>query len=163
MAKPEEVEEADDYKCRGGRPPKTIDAEQLRKMRALQMTEEEIAAVFNVSTRTLARRIKVEPWKGAWELGRSEGHASLRRLQWQHAQMPNSAGVAMTIHLSKHWLGETDKAALELTGKDGGPIEVSTARERVHAKLDNIAERIKSRVAGIAAAAGATKLPAGTE
>jgi len=30
----------------------------------------------------------------------------------------------MTIHLSKHWLGETEKVLNEITGKDGAPLAV---------------------------------------
>ena len=30
----------------------------------------------------------------------------------------------MIIHLSKHRLGQTDKSLIEMTGKNGGPIQV---------------------------------------
>jgi hypothetical protein len=46
----------------------------------------------------------------AWEKGRAVGAVALHQLQWKHAKRPDASGVAMTIHMSKHRLGEHDKA-----------------------------------------------------
>ena len=97
-------------KPRIGRPPVKIDAENLRKLSALRCTVEEAATFFKTVKRTLLRRLKNdEELAAAWADGRNEGRIALKRLQWRHAQMPNSAGVQMTIHLSKHELGEHDR------------------------------------------------------
>jgi hypothetical protein len=97
-------------KPRIGRPPVTIDADNLRKLSALRCTVEEAATFFKTVKRTLLRRLKDDPeLKAAWENGKNEGRIALKRLQWRHAQLPNSAGVQMTIHLSKHELGEHDR------------------------------------------------------
>jgi hypothetical protein len=32
----------------------------------------------------------------------------LRQLQWKHARRKDFSGVAMTIHMSKHLLGQND-------------------------------------------------------
>jgi hypothetical protein len=55
----------------------------------------------------------------AWEKGQAVGAVALRQLQWKHAKRPDASGVAMTIHLSKHRLGEHDKFLhLNLTVED---------------------------------------------
>jgi len=46
----------------------------------------------------------------AWEKGQAVGAVAVRQLQWKHAKRPDSSGVAMTIHMSKHRLREHDKA-----------------------------------------------------
>lgn len=46
----------------------------------------------------------------AWEKGQAVDAVALRQLQWKHAKRPDALGVAMTIHMSKHRLGEHDKA-----------------------------------------------------
>jgi hypothetical protein len=55
----------------------------------------------------------------AWEKGQAVGAVALRQLQWKHAKRPDGSGVAMTIHMSKHLLGQNDKALyLNLTVQD---------------------------------------------
>lgn len=146
-----------------GRPRIEIDKTLLRALAAIGATEEEIVAGLvaggvKLDLRTLKRRLQEEEYRDEWVQGRSEFKLSLRRLQYRHARMPNSAGVTMTIHMSKHQLGETEKAALELSGRVDSNVEVNTsARDRVIRKLDTLAERITRRVDGIAAAAGANR------
>jgi hypothetical protein len=143
-----------------GRPKVRIDIETFGQLAALQCTTEELACFFSVTKRTMIRRLKEPALREAYERGLALGRVSLRRLQWRHAKMPNSAGVQMTIHLSKHHLGQTEKAALELSGRVDSNVEVNTsARDRVFRKLDTMAERIARRVDGIVAAAGATLAP----
>lgn len=138
-----------------GRPPVEINAEELKRLAALQHTVEELAFFFKVSSRTMKRKLKDPELRRAYDEGKAGGKAALRRLQWRHAQMANGAGVNMTIHLSKHWLGETDKAALELTGRVDSNVQVTTARERVTKKIEDLASRIASRVDSVAIAGGA--------
>ena len=96
---------------RNGRPPIEIDADQLRKAALLRLTIEEAAVLFGTVPRTLKRKLAENPeLKRAWDEGGQQFKISLKRLQWRHAQMPNSAGVAMTTHLSKHVLGEHDRS-----------------------------------------------------
>lgn len=141
---------------KNGRPAVVINEEVLEGLGKINCTLEEVAAVFKTTKRTIVRRFSGNAnLKAVFERGVLVGKTNLRRLQWRHAQMPNSAGVQMTIHLSKHWLGETDKAALELSGRVDSTVEVASARERITRRIDDLAKRIESRVAGIAAAAGA--------
>jgi len=125
-----------------GRPKVEIDLVQLEKLGALHATTEEIAAFFDCEKRTIMNRLKEPAIKLALENGRQKGKLNLRRLQLRHAQGTGSSAVNMTIHLSKHWLKETDKAAVELSGPKGGPIETKDVSPR---------ELIASRIAGIAA------------
>jgi hypothetical protein len=111
-----------------GRPRIEIDKVLLKALASIGATEAEICAGLiatgvQLDLRTLKRRLQEPQYREVWQQGKSEFHLSLRRLQFRHAKMPNSAGVTMTIHMSKHQLGETEKSLLELTGKDGGPIE----------------------------------------
>lgn len=145
-----------------GRPRVELNKTVLRALAVLQCTHEEIAAGLAAADpdkkliiRTLKRRLKEPEYAAIIKAGQAEGRISLRRLQWRHAQMPNSAGVNMTIHLSKHNLGQTDKSALELSGKVDSQIEVASARDRVARRIDDLAKRIQSRVTGLAAGAGA--------
>jgi hypothetical protein len=110
-----------------GRPPVVIDLLQLEKLGALQPTVEEVASFFGVSKRTMIEKLKVEETKLALERGKNLGKLNLRRTQLRHAQGTGSGAVNMSIHLGKHWLGQTDKSLLELTGKDGKPISTITA------------------------------------
>lgn len=89
-----------------GRPKKQIDYDMVEKLANIQCTQEEIASVLDISTRTLLRD---EHFKEVFEKGRENGKASLRRIQWKHAE--KSASMAM--FLGKQYLGQRDN--LEVT------------------------------------------------
>jgi hypothetical protein len=145
----------------GGRPPIDIDLDQFEKLCFLQCTAEEIAAFFEVSLSTIRRRLREDEFRARWDKGRAEGTISLRRRMWSTANSPTAQGaVQMQIHLSKHWLGMTEKAASVDVSVS---VEVSSARERVNRKLDELSERLQGGVARIAAAAGAQLVPVGAE
>lgn len=131
----------------GGKPPAEIDIKQLETLAQMHCTVQEAAAVFKCSIRTLWRYLDPEArdpsYREAWERGQHAGKASLRRLQWKHANGTGSSAVQMTIHLSKHWLGETEKAALELTGANNGPIQHEDVTKRD-------ADEFARRMAGLA-------------
>ena len=118
-----------------GRREAAIDLAQLEKLAALACTVEEAATVLDVSKRTLLRRLREPKYKRVWEGGRNKGNISLRRLQWTKAQSNAPSSVAMVIHLSKHRLGETDKSLVEMTGKDGGPIQTADWSQLSHEDL----------------------------
>lgn len=94
-------------KRKAGRPPKEIDLDLLKQLAGMQCTDQEIAAVLNVSHDTLLRRKQSDTaFVEAMEAGRASGRASLRRLQWQAAQKGNPA---MLIFLGKNILKQRDK------------------------------------------------------
>src|SRR5581483_6910787 len=114
-------------KKKTGRPRIELDVDVLRALGAVHCTIDEIAAGLRAAgcildVRTLKRRLQEPRYRDIWVAGQLERKVSLRRLQWRHAQMPNSAGVTMTIHLSKHQLGETEKSLHELSGPGGVPL-----------------------------------------
>src|SRR5487761_1631007 len=94
--------------ARIGRPPVEIDVVQLAKLGALHATVEQAAGWFGVSKRTMIEKLKNDDLREAFERGKQKGKLSLKQLQWRHANGTGSSAVNMTIHLSKHWLGETD-------------------------------------------------------
>lgn len=106
-----------------GRPRLKIDKRALSRLSKMMCTETELAAFFEVSLETMKRRLKEPDLREIWERGKEHGKISIRRQQFQHMQLKNSAGVQMTIHLSKFHLGQTEKSLIELTGRNGGPIQ----------------------------------------
>lgn len=93
-----------------GRPPIEIDLRVLGQLAGIGCTHEEAAAVLGCGLRTLKERIAKDEATGqAWENGKLIGKVSLRRLQIRHANGNGSSAVNMTIHLSKHRLGQVDQ------------------------------------------------------
>src|SRR5690349_16400510 len=109
-----------------------INAVELEKLSAMQATDEEIAAWFGVSTRTIERRRKVQKFADAMDRGRAKGRLSMRRMQMKLLEAGNAT---MGIWLGKQYLGQTDqlehRAEISLSSvlnlPRGGPIPVTTA------------------------------------
>lgn len=108
-----------------GRPKTVINEEELKKLCAIQCTDEEIAAWFGCSTKTIQRLRKETGYNDIFTYGHARGRASLRRAQYQAAMKGN---VAMLIWLGKVVLGQKETLINEHTGKDGGAIELSHAK-----------------------------------
>src|SRR5580658_5803219 len=119
------------------RPKARINMEELEKLCAMQCRDEEIAAYFRVSTRTLERRRKVQGFREAIERGRAKGRVSVRR---QLFRLANGGNLGATIFLAKNLLGYKDVVATEHSGPAGGPMEISLAdvlRERQREKTED--------------------------
>lgn len=82
-----------------------IDVDQLEKLSSLQCTDEEIAAWFGVSTRTIERRRKVKRFADVMERGRAKGRISLRRAQMKILERGNAT---MGVWLGKQFLRQWD-------------------------------------------------------
>lgn len=98
-----------------GRPVTPLDWDQMNKLLAMQCTQLEVAAWFNVSEDTLERACKREHGVTYAEYSkqkRQAGCISLRRKQFDVAL---SGNIAMLIFLGKQYLGQSDK--LETTGE----------------------------------------------
>lgn len=91
-----------------GRPKKEIDYITVEKLAKIQCTQQEIASFLEIGLRTLQRD---EKFKEIFEAAREKGKASLRRIQWKHAE--KSASMAM--FLGKQYLGQRDN--LEVTNE----------------------------------------------
>lgn len=118
-----------------GRPASAVDLEQLEKLAGLACTIEEAAAFLGVSKRTLLRRLEDPKYKKVWEEGLLKGNVSLRRKQWALAQSDSPSAVTMLLHLSRHRLGQNDKSLVEMTGKNGGPLQLIGLADLSHDEL----------------------------
>lgn len=108
------------------RPEKRINLDELEKLYGLQCTDEEVAAFFGVSIRTIERRKRVTRFQEAIERAKAKGRVSLRRNLFRLA---GNGNVAAAIFLSKNLLGFKDYVANEMSGPNGGPIAIGPAPE----------------------------------
>jgi hypothetical protein len=106
-----------------GRKKVSIDLGELEKLCALQCTHAELAAWFNVSTRTIEARRKQPQFFEAMERGKAKGRISVRRAQMRLLEAGNAT---MGIWLGKQLLGQKDVVTNEHTGSAGGPIQLAT-------------------------------------
>ena len=91
-----------------------IDLGELEKLCAMQCTDEEIAAWFGVTTRTIERRRKNRVFREVIERGKAKGRISVRRAQLKLLEAGNAT---MGVWLGKQFLGQTDQL---LPAFDGG-------------------------------------------
>ena len=115
-----------------------IDLVELEKLCMLQCTDEEIAAWFDVSTRTIERR-RLEPkFANVMERGKAKGRISVRRLQMK---MLEDGNATMGVWLGKQILGQADQvvssAGIQIaivvpnmapTQKKGSDLEIELVR-----------------------------------
>lgn len=99
----------------------TPDQPSLRKLAALQVTDAEVAAFFNVSKATFIRAKKKHKWiEEVLEAGRNEGKLSLRRAQWRKAV--TGGHPTMLIWMGKQHLGQVDKVEQRIGDTEGKPL-----------------------------------------
>lgn len=125
---------------RAGRKPRDIDPDVVRRLAEIGCTIEEMMAILGCDNELLIHRFRAEV-----EQGFAKTKASLRRTQLRTALGDADKDVhpnpTMLIWLGKQYLGQADKG--ELTGRDGGPIEVNVAdaRAELERKIDEIRQR----------------------
>ncbi len=105
-----------------GRRPVRIDLVELEKLCSLHCTDEDIAAFFGVSVRTIETRRKKLEFKEAMNRGRAKGRISLRRSQMK---LVEKGSAPMAIWLGKQWLHQRDVTPIELTGAKGKPVALT--------------------------------------
>lgn len=106
-----------------GRPKAKIDMVELEKLCGMQCTDEEIAAWFGISTRTIERLRKSAKTHEVMDQARAKGRVSVRRSLFRLAAAGN---IAAAIFLAKNVLGYRDVMRNEQTGADGGPIAIES-------------------------------------
>lgn len=92
-----------------GRPKIEIDYNLCENLAKIQCTQEEIAQILGVSTRTLQRD---EEFCRIYKKGQDQGRMSLRRQQFKSAE---SGNVTMQIWLGKQYLGQRDRSEIDTT------------------------------------------------
>jgi hypothetical protein len=83
-----------------------IDLAELERLSAMQCTDEEVAAWFGVTTRTIERRRKNAKFAEVMDRGRAKGRISVRR---QQLKLLEAGNATMGVWLGKQILGQTDE------------------------------------------------------
>src|SRR6476660_3648948 len=83
-----------------------IDLAELERLSAMQCTDEEIAAWFGVTTRTIERRRKKKSFAEVMDRGKAKGRISVRRMQMKLLEAGNAT---MGVWLGKHILAPSMK------------------------------------------------------
>ena len=113
------------------RPRREFDEKEWRQFETLcgiMCTRDEICSVLNISDKTLSRLTKEKYGLGfdeAREKFSSNGRASLRRLQFQHAQ----TNPTMAIFLGKVYLGQRETENLQIGAMGEGDDNLYNAIE----------------------------------
>jgi hypothetical protein len=118
-----------------GRKTITIDLEELEKLSRLQCTDQELAAWFGVSVRTIERRRKRPAFVEILERGQAKGRISVRRMLFGQAAKGNTAAA---IFLAKNLLGYRDVRSNEHSGPDGGPIPMDDGMDLSQLSLEEV-------------------------
>ncbi len=119
-----------------GRKAIDIDVENLEKLCMLHCTDEELAAFFSVSTRTIESRRKQPQFAEVMSRGKAKGRIAVRR---QQMKLMEAGSASMCIWLGKQLLGQRDVTPIELSGPSGerlslGDLDAAIARAKDRAK-----------------------------
>lgn len=118
-----------------GRTPVILDTELLAALSIIHCSFKEMANILKCGEEVLQKGM----YREIVDENRAKGAQSLRRAQYQKAV--KGGDTTMQIWLGKNILGQTDKMATEVTGANGGPIEMVSPKDMLMQKLDEIATR----------------------
>jgi len=122
-----------------GRKAVNIDLDELEKLCSLGCTDEELAAWFGVSTRTIENRRKHPEFAEVMQRGRAKGRISVRRAQMKLLEAGNAA---MGVWLGKQLLGQRDVTPIELSGPNSQPVKYSL--EVIDAIVTHVRKRTRN-------------------
>ncbi|HSR09309.1 MAG TPA: hypothetical protein VLM42_19410 [Bryobacteraceae bacterium] len=115
-----------------GRKAVQIDLIELEKLCSIHCTDEDLAAVFGVSVRTIEKRKKNPEFAAAMNRGKAKGRLSIRRQQFKLLEKGNPL---IAKWLGKVVLGQRDVTPIELSGPNGNQLKISM--EMVNDILDD--------------------------
>lgn len=116
------------------RPRIEIDTDRVAELAGQGLSQAEICLVLGISEDTLSRR-KADSAAIADAIKRGQASAA-SQVANKLFQMATAGDLGAIIWYEKTRCGRTDKVAHELTGRDGGPIEITaTARNRAAKQL----------------------------
>ena len=88
-----------------------IDLAELEKLCSLECTDEELAAWFNVTPRTIERKRKKRAFADVMDRGKAKGRISVRR---QQMKLLEAGNATMGVWLGKNILGQVDEVRHEI-------------------------------------------------
>jgi len=122
------------------RPKKKIDYSMVEKLSYIHCTQDEIASVLDVSTRTLQRD---KEFCRLYKKGLDKGRMSLRRYQFQKAEEGN---VTMLIWLGKQFLKQADKTDLNTQNNSKIDVKSTISPEKLSQEdVETLAEEIRKK------------------
>lgn len=134
-------------KKKAGRPKAIIDWQKVGKMLEADCTAEGIAASLGIDRDTLYNRCRTDnkmDFSAFSQEKKAVGDDLLKMKQFQTAMAGN---VVMQIWLGKQRLGQADKSKHELTGANGGAIEMSISEfnKQAEERLQNTQKKADKR------------------
>ena len=115
----------------GGRPRKVLNEQGIQTVEQLARiacTESEIQAILGISNDTAHNEDNDELFRTAFENGREQGKASLRRKQYEVAMKGNPT---MLVWLGKQYLGQSEKIQADLSTDDEKRAEMKAFMEAI--------------------------------
>jgi hypothetical protein len=104
-----------------GRKAAQIDLGELEKLCSMHCSDDEAAAWFGVSLRTIQNRRRQPEFAKVMHRGKARGCLNVRRAQLRLLEADNPA---MAIWLGKIVLGQRE--TMQITGPNGGPIRTES-------------------------------------
>jgi hypothetical protein len=111
-----------------------IDLAKVEQLASICGTQEEIASALGISVDTLSRRTKDSAdFAEVFRRGKLKGN--LHAKSKLRAAINKGEAWAIKLYLATQCEGWSEKSQLELTGKNGGPIETKENKELTGAEL----------------------------
>jgi hypothetical protein len=109
------------FRAGAGRKAAQIDLIELEKLCSMHCSDDEMAAWFGVSVRTIQNRRRQPKFARVMHRGQARGCLNVRRAQLRLLEADNAA---MAIWLGKIMLGQRDTT--QITGLNGGPVQTES-------------------------------------
>lgn len=122
---------------------KPVDASEVSRLASYGLTQEQIADFFGLSESKLRRQFMDDPvLYDAYKKGRAEALSKVAQTVYEKAIGGNVACAFFYLKTQAGWR-ETER--VEMTGKDGGPIQyedIEHAREQLLGRIGSVATRL---------------------